>query len=56
MAENEPFAFLFWITLKNFIKNNCQKICTIQKFVVPLHRFSPLYLDEGQWTMDNGRK
>ena len=37
MAVNESFAFLFWKTFEIFIKNNCPKICTIQKFVVPLH-------------------
>ena len=36
MAQNEPFAFLFWKTLKIFYKNNCQKICTIKKNIVPL--------------------
>ena len=34
------FAFLFWKTLKNFLENNCRKICTIEKFVVPLHPIS----------------
>ena len=40
MAINESFAFLFWKTFKIFLKNNCQKICTIEKFVVPLHSIS----------------
>ena len=42
MAENKLFAFLFWKTFKIFLKNNCQKICTFQKNVVPLHSISPL--------------
>ena len=37
MAVNESFAFLFWKTFEIFLKNNCQKICTIHFFVVPLH-------------------
>lgn len=42
MAQNELFAFLFWKTLKIFLKNNCQKICTIKKFVVILQSISRL--------------
>ncbi len=40
VAENKSFAFLFWITFEFFRKNNCQKICTIKKNVVPLHSIS----------------
>ena len=40
VAENKSFAFLFWITFEFFRKNNCQKICTIKKKVVPLHSIS----------------
>ena len=46
VANLQRFAFLFWKTLKKFFKNNCQKICTIEKNVVPLHRFfAPLNLE-----------
>ena len=41
VAYLQSLAFLFWKTFENFIKNNCQKICTIEKFVVPLHSISP---------------
>ncbi len=37
MAKNKSFAFLFWKTFKIFLKNNCQKVCTFKKNVVPLH-------------------
>jgi len=44
---------------KFFLKNNCQKICTIQKKVLPLHRFSAFKKDEGiapQWSKEKRRE
>ena len=42
MTDNVVKAFLFWKTLKFFLKNNCPKICTIQIFVVPLSSISAI--------------
>lgn len=54
MAQNEPFAFLFWKTLKIFLKNNYQKICTIKKNIVPLHSISRLIQEKKFFTIYYG--
>ena len=42
MLDYEQKDFLFWKTLKIFNENNYQKICTIQKNILPLHSISAL--------------
>ena len=41
MHKISKVAKSFGQLLKIFLKNNCQKICTIQIFVVPLPSISP---------------